>query len=277
MQAQDVTSYARSLLSEPTNGQWLTESRAIQFVDRAHKIIVRSLKWPESRFVFSTQPTVQEYQLSEVIRILRVYVAGQPVVRTDIPTLQGQQWQFDDQTGTVGGPGGYVAPGQAPVLVGNQYTPQWTSQPATAYPVASSLGYPSPSAAPWMAGMRPRYYTRGGNLGLVPAPLGTYQVVCDVIAQPVTLVSDTDTLVLPDIALDAVAWKVCELAYFADRDNQGAGDSRNYAQTEFNTAMKELKAWRREYDGMGPRGPNVLTNRSFYRKGNNRLGSGWGN
>lgn len=275
MQVQDVTSFIRNLGSEPTTGQWKTDLQYAQFVDRAQKIIVRKLLWPESRFYFTSQATVQEYQLQEVLRILRVYVAGQPVVRTDIPTLEGQQWSFNDQTGTSGGPGGAVVPGAAPVLVTNAYTPQWTSQAPATYPVASSLGYPSPSAQPWMAGMRPRYYARGGNLGLVPAPISAYTVVCDVVAQPVTVSQPTDTLVLPDIALDAVAWKAIELAEFSDPDPQAA-DKRNYALTQFNEAMKDVKKWRREYDGMGPRGPRPLTQRSFYRKGNNRVSSGWG-
>ena len=274
MQAQDVLSFVRSLISEPVASQWLSDSRAIKFIDRAQKMIVREIKWPESRFVFTTLPTVQEYQLQEVVKILRVYVAGQPIVRTDIPTLEGQQWQFNDQTGTVGGPGGTVVPGQPPVLVGNQYTPQWTSQSPLAYPVASALGFPSPSAQPWMAGMRPRYFTRGGNLGLVPAPLSSYVVVCDVIAQPVTLAYLTDTLVLPDIVMDAIAWKTVELAYYSDSQNPTSQQARQDALASYNTALRDAKAWRRQYDGVGPRGPNPLTQRSFYKKGNNRTGTG---
>lgn len=244
----------------------------IAFVDRAQKWIIRNLKWPESRFAFQSIPNVQEYQIPEVIRILRVYMQGQPIVRSDIPTLEGQQIQLNDQTGTGGGPGGLINPTTAPALVGGNYSPQWTGTPPAVYPVPSSLNAPSPSAAPWIVGQRPRYYMRGGMLGFVPIPLGTYQIVVDCIAQPYTLVNLADACVLPDVALDALAWKTCEFSYYADPTNQSAGDSRNYATSEFQKAMAELKSWKKTMDGVGPRGPNVLPLRTFYTTGQNTIG-----
>lgn len=272
MQAQDVVTLARDLLNEPTPGQRWTDAQLIRFTDRAQKSVIRTLKWPESRFVLTTTPNVQEYQIPEVVRMLRVYLQGQPIVPTNIPTLEGQQIQLNDQTGSGGGPGGLVG-NSAPALAGGQYTPQWTSQPPASYPVASSLYAPSPAAQPWIVGQRPRYYMRGGMIGLVPAPLGAYPLVMDCIAQPATLENLTDTLVLPDIALDLLAWSVCEFCYYADPQNQGAGDSRNFAMSEKQKALQEVKAWKREYDGVGPKGPNILAMRSFYTTGQNTTGN----
>lgn len=269
MIVQDVTTFARSLTGDGTTGIRFTDAQLISYVDRAQKLIVRDLKWPPSRFVFTTTSTVQEYQLQEVIKILAVYINGQPLVRTDKATLEGRQIQFYDQTGSGGGPGGLVVPNQAPVLAGANYTPQWTSQTASTYPVPSSLGYPAPDAAPWMPGQRPRYYCNGGSIGFVPAPLGALKVVCDVIAQPVTLQTLADALMLPDIALDALSWKVIELMYFSDKET--GADQRNYALTEYTKALGELRSWKRGYDGSGPKGPKPLTVRSFYVKGRNKL------
>lgn len=272
MQAQDVVSLVRTLLNESTPGQRWTDAQLLQFTDRAQKQVLRTLKWPESRFVLTTTPNVQEYQIPEVVRMLRVYLNGQPLVATNIPTLEGQQIQLNDQTGSGGGPGGLVNTGTAPSLVSGQYTPQWTGQVAASYPVASALSAPSPSAQPWMVGMRPRYYMRGGMIGLVPPPLGAYPLVMDCIAQPATLTNLTDTCVLPDIALDAISWTVCEFCYYADPQNQGAGDSRNFATAEKQKAMQEVRAWKREYDGVGPKGPNILPQRAFYTAGQNKIG-----
>ena len=275
MQAQDVTTFARTLLNEPTPGQRWTDAQLLSFADRAQKLVIRTLRWPESRFSFQSAPNVQEYQIPEVVRVLRVYMNGQPIVRSDIPTLEGQQIQFNDQSGTGGGPGGLLAPNTAaPALVSGNYTPSWTGQAPASYPVQSSLGAPSPSAQPWIAGQRPRFYLRGGSMGFVPAPLAAYAIVVDCVAQPFTLSSLADACVLPDIALDALAWKVCEYCNYADPTNQQGADSRNYAAQASTKAMADLKGWVKSYDGVGPRGPNVLALRSFHTKGQNNFGSG---
>lgn len=273
MQAEDIVTFARQLLKEVTPGQYWEDSTLILFADRAQKYVVRQLRWPEGRFSFNSVANVQEYQIPEVIRVLRVYMNGQPIVQTNIPTLEGQQIQLNDQTGTGGGPGGLVAPNEAPVLTSGNYTPQWTGQPAASYPVMSSLSAPSPSAQPWINGQRPRYYLRGGSIGFVPPPLGIYPIVIDCIPQPYQLVNLADACVLPDIALDALAWKVCEFCYYADPTNQQSGDSRNYAAAMFKDAMNEVKAWRKTYDGIGPRGPRILSQRSFYTSGQNTIGA----
>lgn len=272
MLASDVLSYAKTLSGEGVTGQRWTDDQLRSFIDRAQKMVVRDLKWPPSRYEFKTTSTVQEYQLQEVIKIEAVYLQGQPLIRTDKNILEGRFRNEYDQSGSGGGPGGLVVPNEAPVLVGNQYTPQWTSQTAAAYPVSSGVGFGYPVNTPWYAGQRPRYYCNGGNIGFVPAPLGALTVVCDVIAQPPTLQSNSDALVLPDIALDALAWKAVELMFFSDKDAGGSSDSRNYAMSQFQQSMRDLRSWKNGYDGDAARGPKPLTYRSFYVKGQNRNG-----
>jgi hypothetical protein len=272
MIAQDVINLVQDLSGEGIVGQRFAPSQYIRFLDRAQKCIVRDLKWPPSRYVFTTTPTVQEYQLQEIILILDVYLNGQLLTRTDIPTLEGRQIQLYDQTGQGGGPGGLVVQNEAPNLAGSTNTPQWTSQPPLAYPVTSPIGGVAPDAQPWFAGRRPAYYCRGGNIGFLPAPLGAITAVCDVVSQPVTLQTANDALMLPDTAADALAWQVIEYMFFSDKDTSGAADQRNYAMTEKQKALAELRAWKRGYDGGGPRGPKMLTYRSFFVRGRNTMG-----
>lgn len=272
MIANDVVTLAQDLSGEGITGQRFSTDQYLRFVDRAQKNVVRDLKWPPSRYVFTTTPTVQEYQLQEVIRILGVYLNGQPLPRTDIPTLEGRQVQAYDQSGQGGGPGGLVVPNQAPSLTGSSNTPAWTSQAAQSYPVTGSVGYPAPDAQMWFTGRRPSYYCRGGNIGFVPAPLGTLTMVADVVAQPVTLQDLNDALVLPDTSAETLAWKVLEFMYFTDKDTSGAADQRNYAMTKYQEGLRELRSWARGYDGVGQKGPKIMSYRSFFVRGQNRSG-----
>jgi hypothetical protein len=102
--------------------------------------------------------------------------------------------------------------------------------------------------------------------------LGAITAVCDVVSQPVTLQTANDALMLPDTAADALAWQVIEYMFFSDKDTSGAADQRNYAMTEKQKALAELRAWKRGYDGGGPRGPKMLTYRSFFVRGRNTMG-----
>lgn len=273
MKASEVASLAQLWSGEQNVGQTWTPSQWLQAVDRAQKTLVRDLKWPPSRFLFTSTPQVQEYQLQEVLLILRVYVNGQILPRTSIPQLEGEQLQVDDQSGNVGGPSGLVSPIAPPVVAGGQYTPAWTSAPPANYPASNNFLYGTTlSASPWFTGQRPMYYTRGGNVGLVPAPLTAVPVVCDVVRQPVPLQAMTDDMVLPDICADAMAWDACEQFYYSVRDQSGSSDNRNFAHEKRMEAMQKCKDWRKTYEG-GIQGPIPLTYRTYYRKGQRRLGN----
>jgi hypothetical protein len=46
------------------------------------------------------------------------------------------------------------------------------------------------------------------------------------------------------------------------------------AQAGFQDSMREVRSWRKTYDGIGPKGPNILSQRSFYNRGQNKIGVG---
>lgn len=274
MIVQDVVNLIQDLSGEGVSGQRFSSTQYIRFVDRAQKLIVRDLKWPPSRYVFTTTPTVQEYQLQEVIKILAVYLNGQPLPRTDLPTLEGRFIGTYDQSAHGGGPGGLVVPNLASQLAGSSNTPQWSSQPPASYPVSNTEMGTYAGTSSWFPGHRPAYYCNGGNIGFVPAPAGAIQFVAQVVQQPYTLQTLTDALVLPDLAGDALAWKAIEYMFFSDKDTSGAADQRNYAMTQYKEALSELRRWRSGYDGDGQRGPKMTQYRSYFVRGRNTFGGG---
>lgn len=277
MQVSDVVTFVRTLLDESNSaGRW-SDAELIQFVDRSAKMLVRDMKWTESRFVFNTVATVQEYALNEVITILRVYVGGQELTRTDIPSLEGYSIQLYDQTANGSGPGGLINPGEASVLLVCSVAPQWTSQVAETYPIQNSqLGYPAPYATPWYPGRRPAWYMRGGNLGFVPPPAGVIAVVVDCVRQPSTLTQLTTVMSLPDITLDALAWKTCYFCYFSDRNSESK-QLRDDAALNYKMSLADIRTWRRTYDGSGPKGIKLLEERGFFQRGGHRVGTGYRN
>lgn len=274
MIASEVYGFAQQQCGEQNVGQRWTVAQWIAATDRAHKHLSRELKWPPSRFLFTSQPGVQEYQLQEVLKILDVYVNGQLLVQTDIATLQGEQIQISDQSGSAGGPGGLISPQAPPTLAGGPYSPAWAGQGAAAYPVANVQGT-TLSASPWFVGQRPMYYCEGGNLGFVPPPLVAYPVVVRCIKQPALLQNPTDALVLPDICLDALAWKVCEYFYYANPQQDGNSDSRNYANAQYKEALIACKDWKRTYAGDTGHGVIPRTYRTDFTKGQRRNSGGW--
>ncbi|MDE2097418.1 MAG: hypothetical protein KGL39_09255, partial [Patescibacteria group bacterium] len=159
-----------------------------------------------------------EYELPQLVKILRVYLADtagdqQPLVPTDLQTAAGiVAGTWDQTSGTIQG---------AP-----QYTPQYLAQQGTAFPVASQFGRPS-LTVPWqnvsLGTQRPMYYLRGGFLGVLPPPLTTYTVKMDYVPQPPTLVANGDQSLFPDNFTDALAYKVLE--YMAISDDNSRADS----------------------------------------------------
>lgn len=117
------------------------------------------------------------------------------------------------------------------------------------------------------------YYVRGGNLGIVPAPAGVVPVAIDCIRQPAQISATTQAVTLPDIARQALMWRVVGLAYLSDR-GQEAQVLRTQADDNYQREVSDLRHWRQTYSGTN-RGVNLLTQRSAQgTRGNNRIGSG---
>ena len=89
----------RVLAAEPDSaGRW-SDLNIATLVNAGCRAIALELNFPESQQTFASTAGIQEYTMAENLKILRVYVAGQLIVPTDIPSLEGDQLQYFDQTG----------------------------------------------------------------------------------------------------------------------------------------------------------------------------------
>lgn len=249
MVLNDLLSFTRLLLAEPTQtptGRW-SDADLITFINQAQTQIALEIDWPESTVSGYTTTNIQEYQMPELLKILRVYVAGQPIVPTTIPALQGDQIMMYDMTA-------------------KNYQTQWQSQPTGAYPFASAATSPTGGNTPWQQGERPRFYMRGGNMGFVPIPSGSYYVQVDLVPQPPILVNSTDVSIYQTNFKDAICWKAVEYAMFSDSNSMMTTATANY-QIE----AGKLRDWRVNLQETLSKAPFPITHRTYFRAPINRI------
>jgi hypothetical protein len=170
-----------------------------------------------------------------------------------------------------GGPPGRVGVG-APAWfsTNSQINPQ-ISTPLTA-PFLQAI---SPTNQMFCAGQRPRFYRRGGSLGIVPAPAGGQTLVVDCVRVPNTLVNLTDTIVVPSNFKAAICWGAARLAWSANDSDRGAQQYQTAAQ-RYQAEIGTLHTWMRQYGLDDPApipGPQI---RQFFQVGGFQNGSGNG-
>ena len=243
MQLNDLLTFERLLLAEPSQsptGRW-SDSDLTTFTNQAQTQVALDMEFPESTLTGYTTTNQQEYQMPELLSILRVYVAGQPIVPTTIPALQGDQVMMYDMTA-------------------NNYQTQWQSQASGVYPFASVPTSPTGGNTPWMQGERPRFYMRGGNMGFVPIPSGSYLVTVDLLPQPPILVNPTDTSIYQTNFKDAICWKSVEYAFFADNNPQ-----ISLAQQNYQSELSKLRYWKEQMQKTLSHAPFPITRRTYFR------------
>lgn len=275
LQAQDFVNFARILTATPGNTGQVTrwnDTQMVSLVDRAVKHAVGEIFFPESRVTFLSQANVQEYPTDPrglgVHQIKRVYVNGQLASPSNIETLIGAQTDNWDQSGS----GSATLGSGAPIGTGGGGQPQMSIATPITPPYLNSWGAPRPSAASFFPGQPPRFYTRGGVIGIVPMVVGAW-IAIDCVLVPATLTKLTDAVVVPDNFMEAVSWKVCEYANFADSASPGTADSRNFASAKYEKEIRKLKTFKRQYE-IENVGAVPDTQRRYWRIGGNRVGFG---
>ena len=285
MYAQEPITLARSLLNDvKPAGNRFSDQTYLNWLDTVSKEIMRDVRFPAARISTVTVQNLQEYQLPEVMEIWTVYVNGQIVVPSDLKTLEGHQTQTYDQ-GFLGGTNSQTAGSGGPTGTSGTYTPKWNVQPPASYPVTNSGCWPAPDAEVWSSsGSRPRYYNRGGYIGLVPAPsngppivdgVPQNNLVIDCVMTPDTLVNVTDLTWYPEIYKPALAFGIVMYGKFAD-DSQSTKESRNFAQQKYQEQVGKLRMWAAGFKGDAAEGPKMETNRAFYMRGGYRNSNGYG-
>lgn len=246
MLGSDINATFRRFTAEtdPT-GRW-ADADVYDFINQAQNLISLQLEWPVVHLNAMSVANTQEYTMPEIVKIERVYLAGQPCVPTDIATLEGLQIEYYDQNST-----------QTP------NTPQWNSAVFNTYPVTNTqVGYPN-GVSPYYVGQRPVYYVNGGNIGFVPIPAGAYSMDIWGIGLPTPFSTGTETCSFPSFFKPALAHKAAQLAFEADSQLERA----QMQSAHFMEWMPQLRTWKYDLVKNKSRGPRPITYRHFFRRG----------
>lgn len=244
----------RVFTAEPNNqGRW-SDADAYTLINEAQNLLGLLLEWPVVNLTATSQAQTQEYVLSTNIqKIERVYLQGQPCVPTDIATLEGTQIEYYDQNSNT-----------------TPYTPQWNTAIYNTYPVTNTqTGYPN-GVSPYYVGKRPSYYVYGetgnaGNLtmGFVPIPLSSnYAISIWGIGVPNPVLQATDNSDFPSFFASAIAHKASELAFLADSQNERA----QAAALKFAEWLPQLRTWKLDLLKNKSRGPRPIAYRQFFKR-----------
>ena len=223
MNLGDINNRVRNIYAEPTTRRF-TQAMIADFVNAAQTQLAFEVSFPEATLKFPVSNGVREYQLPEILRILRVYMLGpdgsfQPMIGTDIPTLEGEiQETYDNTSGAIQG-----SPQQSPL---------WLTSQSQAYPVTQTqIGGRVPTKSPYSPYARPAYYLRGGNIGFSVPPVTTSpqtQIQVDYQPVPPNLYANSDVSIFPSLFLDAICWKVIEYMRISDNSSAAADASMRY-------------------------------------------------
>jgi hypothetical protein len=252
VELSDEINQVRYLLDEPDPTGRFSNAELTSDLNLARRDISLMARFPEIQINGFTVSGLQEYALSEdIIEVKRVYVAGQRVPKTDIPTMEGEAIGLYDMTAA-------------------NYQPQWQAAPLAVYPVAADMGYPAPVALPYFQGARPMYYPRGGSvIGLVPPPGSVSTLRVEGIALAPDLVNLTDIDVFPRYYLNAICWKAIEYAMFSDQNPDGYQWATAQAEKHIGVLLDQIK------NVNAPTGTRMLTYRSVWNVGGYGGGRRW--
>ena len=264
----------RQVLSDTNNSnqsRW-TDSALLNFIDRGNKRIVRDTWFPDSRILQYTVANQQLYQFPLLLKVYRIYIAGQKIYDSDTDTLEGYQIGYGGAgpPGTAAPPLGTDAP---PGTVGAG-APNWAIQEPLSYPSAGigcGWSFPTPDAQPWPFNdsggcIPPRFYWRGGYLGFVPTPANAGAEICvDAVRQPDTVVTNSQGMTSPENYLDAIVWAAASIAFMADDGNRAAENSQR-CEGNYEREKRKLLEWRSEYPGQQRHGPKPSVLRPAYNR-----------
>lgn len=253
MTLAEIINQTRILLDEPDPTDRWSDANLTALINQSQLAVALELtSFPEATYYYTggTIPGQQEYQLPAIISVLRVYIAGQPIVPTSIAKMEGAQIELFDQTAA-------------------NFQTQWRSQPEESYPVANAeLGFPSSSMMPWNQAQRPKFYLRGGSLGIVPTPSSNSLFQIDVVPTPPRLVSDSTAggqnsqqSIYPYKFLDAIVWKTAEQCYYSDKNLQQS----QVARQNFELELGKLRSWHMNLAHHEPQSFIPVTYRSYFQ------------
>jgi hypothetical protein len=286
MIAQDVATLVRSLLDDLQSGQGqrFSDTQLLVWINSWQRKLMRDVMFPPARVSMSTVPNQQEYQYQGIcIRPDSVYLNGQLLDPTDsIATLEWQQVGGYDTGYGASNPSpapattSYSTGSGLPVSTAGPFAPSWGTLTPQGYPVNIYGGWPAPAAEgsiPSPFGQRPRWYPRGGFIGIVPAPANgpsldvngnpIPNLVFDGIFSPPPAPGLQAPLIFPDTFDQALAWGCILFGKFSD-DTQKTSESRNFALAQYKDAVTDCRMHVQSLKGMATQGPKIQLSRGYY-------------
>jgi hypothetical protein len=204
---------------------------------------------------------VQISQLNNTVAPLTLAV-GASVGATEIFTSSGTAL-----AGASNGSGG------APGTLG-PYAPAWVMQEPKSYPVANTWHCGMrPNAQPWGPGcdQPPRYYWRGGRVGIVPNTLTAgIEISIDCVRSPELITVPDQTLTSPYDFLTAIAADAIRQAYMGSADPKSLQLAQMWESTYLGYE-KEILQWRGTFEGEASQPPRMLTQRTRMGLSGSRL------
>jgi hypothetical protein len=223
----------RIQVAEPSQKRW-PDSYLIQQINDIRKEISLRTDFMKGTFVYATVNGQRSYQITEMVKLFAVYIQSsdgsqQELYGTDRMTVQGDNLRsYDNSSGQIVG-----QPTQ---------TPQWLTQPPTAYPVQSSqIGGVVPTKLPWgeNAAQRPAYFMDGGYINILPPPVGnTSTIVVFGVPAPQELQKLSDVDVYPSNYINAIKWGTVSLCLASDNNSQ-----YTLAVGEYEKSLMMLQSW----------------------------------
>ena len=272
-----ISNTFRFMMDEASTKRF-TAADVAQLATRAQNQLAFEVDFPQATLNILLVPGQQEYQLMDLMKIMRVYTAAynpanpnypfsfkQELIGTDIYTLEGdviQQYNrpsFQDQN-----------PSASLTYNFNQ----GCNQP--------NYSQPYPTKLPWEGcgpqgnngsngvvqyhNQRPMYYMRGGYIGVVPVPILTNPetyLMLDYIPAPPPLVNTPDNSIFPDTFLEAIVWKMVEFASYSDHNSA----QMQAAQMYQNEIDKKITPWIQRIQATKPKTLVPITKRTYFRRG----------
>lgn len=249
MTAGQVVTWVRTMTTQPFP-QNISDTAIIGNLNVAQDDLAMEVRMVGAVWTFTTvspanTTIVPEYALRPYVDIKRVAMAGQLLVPTSIPNMDGVQIQLFDTSGT-----------------NNQ--PAWQTQTSVAFPDVTGAGFPQPvNGMPFIIGGMPKYYIRDlAQIGFVPPPNGQYPVTIDVITMPSALSTTSDVTVWDQVYLGALGWRTAQLCHLANSADPQRQVRAQICQQEWLDAVGRLRTWRRTSNTGNPGGITVLNMRT---------------
>ena len=237
----DVVNDWRRQINEPNTNRFTVQD-SLDFFMKAQRQLMFELDFPEATYTITTVAGQSEYAMIENYKVLRVYAitpggVKQILFGTNIGIMEG------DITESYDGTSGRI--------LGNPVqTPQWLADSAQPYPItAGGNGGYANTTGKFQYNDPPRYYMRGGNIGVVPTPTVSIQICIDYLPMPPTITDLSELSIFPQNCQEALVFKMCQFSRMADNSSQAVG----YSQMYDSEIKEKLRPWKDSFQATKPK------------------------